>query len=350
MTRGLAVRTHVRTQWRWLDRLAWPHQRFSSSKGRLASSPRTKINPREFSLSAIELSDDQLLTLVIEVDAALFAAGEDIKQRSFNVPREVMRRLGYVSFVLFGEGTPEVLSRIREQFSRLYCARDLAVGGHIGVFMFRDVFARVGVPHAYGQQVRIVPIEHVELTDVQEAILARDAVAFEAYHDQFADLFDVECGIREMRSSYASMELVERFLNLARLHLHGAAAILTGGFDHRGAVQSGLLATELALKALVASTGLNEEEIREGYGHRVSDLVDDIEAKWPAFDAARVRRVMSANPKFVANRYAKEQPARVAVGHIVIGAQYIAAEVRRQLSDRNFRQNGGPPWARKYPA
>lgn len=145
-------------------------------------------------MSAIELSDDQLLTLVIEVDAALFAAGEDIKQRSFNVPREVMRRLGYVSFTLFGEGTSEILNRIRKQFSRIYHSHDLAVGGHIGVFMFRDVFARVGVPHAYGSQVRLVPIEHVELTDVQKAILAQDATAFDAYHDQFADLFDLEYG------------------------------------------------------------------------------------------------------------------------------------------------------------
>lgn len=119
MARGLAVRTHVRTQWRWLDRLAWPHQRFSSSKGRLASSPPNENQPQRVFIERIELSDDQLLTLVIEADAALFAAGEDIKQRSFNVPREVMRRLGSVSFVLFGEGTPEVLSRIREQFSNI---------------------------------------------------------------------------------------------------------------------------------------------------------------------------------------------------------------------------------------
>ncbi len=296
-----------------------------------------------------EPSDDELLTLVIKVDTDLFASGEDIKHRSFNVPREAMRRLGYVSFPLFGEGTPSVLNRIREQFSRIYRPQDLAMGGHIGVFMFRDIFARIGVPHGYGQ-VRIAPIEHVELTAVQKAILSHDAIAFDAYHDQFADLFDLEYGIREMRSTYASIELVGRFLNLARLHLHSAAAILTGGFDYRGAVQSALLSTELALKGLVAATGLNEYEIKEKYGHRINVLVDVIGASWPTFDAPRVRRVIAAQPKYVPNRYSKTQPERVAVGHIVMGAQYICAEVTRQLSDRNFRQDGGHPWVRQYPA
>ncbi|QOG22255.1 MULTISPECIES: hypothetical protein [Bradyrhizobium] len=289
-----------------------------------------------------DLSDDALLSMVVKADEELFAAGEDIRQRQFRVPSVVMRQLGYVSFGLFGDYTSPILKRIRAQFARLYSAHDLAVGGHIGVFMFRDIFGRIGIPHGYGT-VRIVPIDHVELTDVQKHILASDSAAFDAYHDQFADLFDLEYGVRELRAPYAQMELVERFLNLSRLHLHGAAAILTGGYDFRGAVQSGLLATELALKALAAATGLGENDIRDGYGHHIDRLINYLEPKWSTLDAARVRRVTEAQPRYVRNRYAKEQPKRVEVGHTVMGAQFVAGEVTRQLSDRDFRKGAGQP-------
>lgn len=295
-----------------------------------------------------DVSDDALLLLVVKADERLFAAGEDIRRRQFNVPRVVMQQLGYVSYGLFGAYTPPILNRIREQFARLYSAHDLAVGGHIGLFMFRDVFARVGIPHIYGT-VAIAPMEHVELTDVQKRILENETDSFDAYHDQFADLFDLEYGVREMRAPYAQMEMVERFLNLSRLHLHGAAAILTGGYDFRGAVQSGLLATELALKALAAATGLGGNDIRDKYGHHLDRLINYLEPKWPTFDAARVRRVTEAQPPYVRNRYAKEQPNRVEVGHTVMGAQYVAGEVTRQLSGRDFRKGAGQPWPRKYP-
>jgi hypothetical protein len=296
-----------------------------------------------------DLSDDALLALVVEADTALFAAGEDIKQRQSNVPREVMKRLGYVSYVLAGAGASTIVTRIQDQLRRLYRAHDLAVGGHIGVFMFRDVFARIGIPHAYGR-VRIVPVEFVELTVVQKRLLANEPDNFDCYHDQFADLFDLEYGIRELKSPYSKMELTDRFLNLARLHLHAAAAVVTGGYDYRGAVQSALLASELALKSLAAATGLGDTDIKDRFGHKTNALVEYLDGKWPTFDAARVRRVIAAQPSYVPNRYAKEQPKRLTVGHIIMGAQYIAAEVTRQLSDRDFRLSGGQPWTRKYPA
>lgn len=294
-------------------------------------------------------SDDALLTLVVEADAALFVAGQEIRQRQFNVPREVMKRLGYVSYVLAGVGTPPIATRIQAHFNRLYSAHDLAVGGHIGVFMFRDIFARIGVPHIMGHA-RIVPIEWVELTDIQKRLLSNEPDNLDCYHDQFADVFDLEYGIHELRASYSKMELADRFLNLARLHLHAAAAVVTGGYDYRGAVQSALLASELALKSLAAATGLDETEIKNQFGHKTNLLVTYLEGKWPIFDAARVRRVTDAQPSYVPNRYAKEQPKRVEVGHIIMGAQYIAAEATRQLSARNFRQDGGQPRLRKYPA
>lgn len=62
-----------------------------------------------------------------------------------------MRRLGYVSFVRAGVGKPPILDRIEAAFKSIYRPQDIAVGGHIGVFMCRDIFARIGVPHLFEQ-------------------------------------------------------------------------------------------------------------------------------------------------------------------------------------------------------
>ena len=65
---------------------------------------------------------------------------------------KVMRRLGYASFVMAGSGTPPIVERILAIHRSLYRPSDLAVGRiHGGIFMFRDLFARISIPFGYGQ-------------------------------------------------------------------------------------------------------------------------------------------------------------------------------------------------------
>jgi hypothetical protein len=168
--------------------------------------------------------------------------------------------------------------------------------------------------------------------------------------DQFCDVSDIQYGFRELKPPFAAMEPVTRFIDRARLHLHAAAAILTGGYDYRGAVQSALLATELSLKSPALAQGLTEDEIKKRFGHNYKALADFIFEAYPAIDVDRVRRVLDKQPGYVANRYDHGQPRRIEVGHIVMGAQYVVAEIIRLLSDRNLRADFQPPLARHYPA
>jgi hypothetical protein len=296
-----------------------------------------------------DLTDEQLLYLVGTTDKELFDGGMDIGQRSLRVPAEVMKKLGYISFVIGGLHTPPIYDRIYATFCSIYRAQDLAIGGHIGVFMYRDIFARIGVPHAYGT-VSINPFECVELTPVQLRIIQTEPDQVQLYIDQFCDVADVQYGSTEIKTEYAQNELARRYLGLARLHLHSAAAVLTGGYDFRGAVQAALLATELGLKAGAASLGMQEDDIRNRFGHRASEIASHLGAQFSAFDEQRVQRAINAQPQFVANRYSATQPPRREVGHLVMSAQYIVAEVVRQLSDRDFRRSLNPPYERTYPA
>ncbi|HEY0803166.1 MAG TPA: hypothetical protein VGD54_20190, partial [Steroidobacteraceae bacterium] len=220
-----------------------------------------------------QLSDEQLLYLVANTDAELFRQGQDIKQRIWGVPRAMMERFGYTQFVMSGVGKPAILKRIEGAFSSIYRNHDLAMGGHIGVFMYRDIFARIAVPHVYGQ-VRINPFEFVELTPVQLRMIQVEPEETETFIDQFSDVADIQYGISELNLPFAKVELVARFIGRARLHLHAAAAIVTGGYDYRGAVQSALLATELALKSAVAAQGRPEPEIKKEFGHDFKALTD----------------------------------------------------------------------------
>jgi hypothetical protein len=295
-----------------------------------------------------DLDDEQLLYLVGTTDKEFFDAGMDIQKRDWEVPHAVMRKLGYIGFVMAGVGTPKILERIRSTFSSIYRKQDVSIGGHIGVFMYRDIFARIGVPMIFGH-VSINPFEYVELTPIQLRIIQTEPDQMETYVDQFFDVADVQYGTQELKKPFETMEPVVRFIGLSRLHLHSASAVLTGGYDHRGAVQAALLATELALKAGAAAQGLSEQDIKDKFGHRNSNTADFVGAGWPSFDLARVKRILATQPPYVLNRYSATQPDRREVGHLVMGAQYIVSEVVRLVSDRDFRSGVKPPVARRYP-
>ncbi len=296
-----------------------------------------------------DLDDEELLYIVGTTDKELFEAGADIKRRYLEVPQTIMRRFGYVSYTMAGRGKPQILDRIEAIFASIYRKQDVAMGGHIGVFMYRDIFAKIKVPHIYGR-VKIKPFDFVELTSVQLRIIQTEQDQIETYVDQFYDVADIQYGIQELIKPFNEIELVVRFIDLARLHLHAASAVLTGGYDYRGAVQSSILATELALKAAAAAQGLTEDEIRQRFGHNASGIARFVRESWQSFDLDRVERVISTHPPYVKNRYSAEQPERRTVGHLVMGAQYLVSEVVRHLSSRNFRESMKSPMKRRYPA
>lgn len=296
-----------------------------------------------------EISDEQILYIVGTTDLELFRAGMGIAQRAWRVPHLVMQRLGYAEFVVAGRGKPQLLERIEVAFASIYRKQDLAAGGHIGVFMYHDIFARISMPIIYGH-VHINPFEYVELTPVQLRIIQTEPAEMQTFIDQFCDVADIQYGSSELNAPYSTMELACRFIELARLHLHGAAAILTGGYDPRGAVQNALLASELALKGGAAAQNLDERALRDRFGHDADDLAQFVGSAWPSFDGDRVRRVISRQPKYVQNRYSANQPSRLEVGHIAMGAQFVVAEVVRQISNRNLRGDLNAALERKYPA
>jgi len=296
--------------------------------------------------TVIEISDKELLNLVLAADEELFQEGAEPKERCLPVISKVMTKLQYSAFILAGEHTPAIVKRITALHSSLYRPADIAVGGiHGGIFMFRDVFARVDIPIIYGSA-RIDPLKLTNFSENQIRWLLSRQADFQMFNDQFTDIMDFAGGLGNLANYRSPPKAALEVFWLAAFQLQAAAAALSVAYDFRGAVQSAIIGTELALKGGLAVLGLNEGDRRK-YSHDLSAAANALFAAWPDFDIERILCTISRFPPFVANRYSAIQPNRVDVGHIVMGAQFIAGEVMRQTTGYSIRQ--AQPTKRVYP-
>lgn len=296
----------------------------------------------------IEISDDELLKFVIEADDELLKEGKSPKQRTMHVVSKVMRRLNFTGPIIFSGGGSPFVSRIIDLHSSLYRPADLAIGGlHGGVFMFRDIFSRIYIPIGFGT-VRIEPLTLTDLSPMQINWLRSRPKDFDIFLDQFIDIFDFAGGLATMGNYKRPPKVALDIFRLSAFQLQAAAATLCVAFDFEGAVQSAIIGAELALKAGLAASGA-DEAARRRHSHDLTSAATALGEAYPNFDLARILSTVQRLPAYVDNRYSPIQPSRLETGHIVMGAQYIAGEVMRQVAAFSIRSSLTPPTERIYP-
>src|ERR1041385_2736943 len=278
-----------------------------------------------------DVSDDELFKLVVEADDEALGEGAPPKGRGILTIQKVMKRLGYQGYVLAGRGTPAIVHKIKAMHSSLYRPADLGMGGiHGGIFMFRDVFCRIYIPVMYGT-VGLDPFTLTDMSQQQLRWLGSRPGDMHAFIDQFVDIFDFAGGIAPLGDFKTPPQEALELFWLAAFQLQAAAAILSVAFDFRGAIQSALIGAELALKAGLAAQGIDEAG-RKKHGHNLQSAALAFATAHSGFDINLVEQTLSTMPAYVKNRYSPTQPNRQQTGHIVMGAQYVAAEVMRQLT------------------
>lgn len=304
-------------------------------------------------MSLENVTDEELFATMIAVDKRLMEQGHKVSRRSIEVPRLTLLEYGIEEMVIMtgGPRPKGPYQRVEDMFDAFYSRHDRAMGGHIGVFLFRDIFARVSLPKVYGTRA-IKLIDSVDLTPLQQRAIMLDPALYDMLIDQVIDVGDADSGFETLTHPKAREPLVMKLLSLSRFHLHATAAILTGGYDYRGAVQSAILSSELVLKAGAAIAGATEADLKDPrkFGHNRANALDKAAEELPGLDRDRIARVIAAQPNYVENRYSDAQPSRIETGHLAMGAQYIAAEVIRQISSQNFRGSLTRPMPRTYPA
>jgi hypothetical protein len=302
------------------------------------------------------LSDDaarpsrsELEILAVEVDDEGLALGEEPKQRAFNNVLRMVRRLGLDGVVLVGEHAPPIVKRIHAANNRLFRQVDMREGGiHLGFFMFRDLFAQLSVPLIFGSP-HVDFVRQLDLSDDQKRWLGSDDEALARFEDQALDLFDFGYGMMEFGHTRCVPDNAKELIYRSHTHLEAAAATATTAYDFRGTVQSALIGAELAIKAGLASHGIDDTRLRKAYGHKLIKAAQALGGVESNFDAGRVIRAVSAFPDFAQSRYAGPQPSRIETGHILMKAQYVASEVTRTFTDRNLRANNPSSPIRSYP-
>lgn len=283
------------------------------------------------------LTESDLLSLIAQADDEGLAEGEEPTTRSFQAVIRVLQRIDPGgTHILTGRNAPTIVNRIHAAVKKLYRPEDLRAGAvHLGMFMFRDFFCRVHVPIAFGSP-QIEPLSHIDLSEMQRRWLYSIPNEWAAFHDQFFDLWDFGYGAMELGHSRPVSGGTISYIAMCRFYLQAASAVLLGAYDYRGATQSALISVELALKGGLLDHRIDEKELKK-LGHDLAKLAALYGERAPAFDAARVARVIGHFPSYVPNRYDPNQPSRMEAGNIVMGAQYIASEITRQLTDRNIR-------------
>lgn len=298
----------------------------------------------------IELSDRELLKVILAADDDLLREGYEPKQRGFHVISRVMTGLGYHSFILAGENAPPIVTRIQAIHTSLYRASDVAIGGlHSGVFMFRDIFVRVDIPFIYGS-VTLNPSELTDLNEMQLRWLQSKPEEYAAFQDQFVDIFDFAGGIGGLASYRRPSASALPFLQLAAFQLQAAAATLRQSFDPRGAIQSAIIGAELALKGGLIATGVKEADLGKKFGHNLAEASNVLATAWAEYDRDRVSAAIKRLPAYVKNRYSADQPKRFEAGQIAMNAQYIAGEVMRQVTGHSIRPAMQTQLERIYPS
>ncbi len=294
-------------------------------------------------------SDDQLWGLILALEDELCAKGMAPKNRHFELPARAMERLGYRSFVLSGSGAPPLLRRIEGMHATLYRRKDVAAGGvHGGAFMFRGIATNVHVPIAYGT-VAIEPFSLCDLAARQIDWLRSSAGQEQAYLVNFCNLFDFAASLHPMGGYGVAPKPALPLLQLSALQTQGAAATLCAAFDERGAVQSALIAAELAMKAALAGAGANEDDLK-ALGHDFSKMARAVGEAYEEFGLEAVMEDVGNLPELVPNRYSPKQPGRDETGLIVMSSQAIAGAVARVLTGGSLlEQFGGAARQRPEP-
>lgn len=292
---------------------------------------------------------DELERLAIEADDEGLNEGEEPNQRAFKNVLRMLQRLGVEGVPIVGDHSPKIVKRVHRANERMFRPADMAEGGiHLGLFMFRDLFARLYVPMIFGSPA-LDFWKLLDLSDDQKRWMATDEEALVRFDDQCLDLLDFGYGFMEFGHNRQVPDEAKNLIYRSHVQLEAAAATATSAYDYRGTLQSALLGTELALKAGLAANGCDAAFLKNKIGHRLEKAANELGRLEGNFDTDRVTNAVSMFPDFVQSRYDGAMPSRIEVGHILMKAQYIASEVTRQFTDRNIRRDQSEVRARSYP-
>lgn len=281
----------------------------------------------------MKYSAEQLQRLILEAEDELRHLVP--KQRSWEVPHLVMRKLGYEDYALAGP-IETLFESILKLHKQLYRDEDVGAGAvHGGVHIFRGIVGIIYAPFVNGRGA-IKPLDLNDFTELQRWWIAQSPADVDALLRDYGDMFDVAMARMPFADFPPTPKPAQHWVRNSAFNLQAAAASLRLAFDRAGAIQSAALAAELALKARLSADGFDESDLREKVRHDLRKAVDLIRKNHDDFEYDQCLGEIENIPGLVRNRYSGDQPDEIETGRAVQAAQRIAGSVARSFHNRSF--------------
>lgn len=268
--------------------------------------------------SFIEMTDSDL----IQLDVPLYA-------RPFQVVMTWMK-VNHISGDILSD---ELWKPLMVEYKKLYPSGDFYMPSmFVGSVGLRDQGYLVRINLAYGKAV-IEPLKCIEIPPEELNIIwnQNPSQVWRAMYS-VADMWDFSYAVDDL--SGQSQDANQLWSN-ARSSLSSTARILTGGHDLASSVQTSFLSAELAMKGMLAFCGWSEKKRRK-LNHGLIGLAEAVISCRSASNDDRLLSACGAFPDYIRTRYEEHGLTTVQLIELGMRSQFVAAEVLRRVSDRNF--------------
>lgn len=298
------------------------------------------------------LGDDELSERILVLDNELIDQGFEPWQRQINIELKLSQEL-QISYVVSERYGPRHVKLIKQHFAIYYRKEDLFMPPlHVGAFLFRDLFFPIRIPIIFGSPAIDLREFLCQATESQMRLVFGERISTLAFCDQAYDLLDFVYGLDDLGKQDRIDSRTIEWWHLAKQQLEAAAATTLGSFTKYAIVQNCCVAAELLLKGALLQEGVDEDllsKTNKGYGHNLERIASKVCKIRHDLNSQLVLSVISRMPSYVKTRYNDVGLTRVQLGHLLMNAQFLAGEILRCYSDRNFRLDA-PIQERTYPS
>jgi hypothetical protein len=298
------------------------------------------------------IGDDELSERILALDNELINQGFEPWQRQIHIESKLSQEL-QISYIVSESYEPHHVKLIKHHFATYYRKEDLYMPPlHVGAFLFRDLFFPIRIPIIWGSPVIDLRKFLCQATESQMKLVFGERISTLTFCDQAFDLLDFVYGLDDLaKQDLINLRTIE-WWHLAKQQLEAAAATTLGSFTKHAIVQNCCVSAELLLKGALLQEGVGEDRLSntsKGYGHNLENIARKVCGIRHEIDSRLVFAIVSQMPRYVESRYNDMGLTRIQLGQLLMNTQFLAGEILRCYSERNFRLDA-PIQDRIYPS
>lgn len=280
-------------------------------------------------------SEKEIWAIIDKYDRQAIKEGIQPKSRPLYVAPKVCEELGAVFSI--GVNNDQLSKIIIDMHRSLYRKQDLQMGAaYSGLAIGLAIPFQVNVPLIYGSVV-IEPLKHVEAKEVQLQRIFENEEEGKAFINQVVEAFDIG-GVVIGMADFAVPDGKDKAMFLmAAFHNTAQATTLVHSSDSRGAIQSALIAAELAVKAALIRFGYSDDQLK-AVGHVLSRAKPDY-CKATGMNEDAFSKMVGKLPELVKSRYMDEKRTTLEFLETASICQHLVATTARYLSGKSLHSD-----------